>query len=200
VVSYLFVLLLLVGPLVAWILTGVLRNQFPPAWILVPNPLSALFSAFAPSVSYGGSSPALFELSRVLGGMAVGGGTPSGFVLPRPIYHYTLPFYGLLSLALYLLATRLVRPTQRWRIRAREITLALSALLVLILAVGIPFLLTLDRYERNDSPSTLEGKPLRPWVETMGPEVPVQPLTVIEPGVDLAPTPTSTPEADQEAQ
>jgi ABC-type transport system involved in multi-copper enzyme maturation permease subunit len=194
VLSYLFVLILLIGPLLVWIMIGVLRNQLPPSWILIPNPVSALFSAFAPATSYGGSS-VLFELSRVLGGVAVEGGEPGKFLLPRPLYHYTLPFYGLLSFSFYLLATRLVRPTRRWRIRRREALLALVALLVLAAVVAIPFLATLDRYERRIQLAT--PTPVsRPVPPMMGPAVPepmIREVTIAEPMIESEPTPTSTP-------
>ena len=41
--------------------------------------------------------------------------------IPRPLYHYTIPFYTLLSLILYMLSTRLVQPTRRWRMRWKEL-------------------------------------------------------------------------------
>jgi hypothetical protein len=192
VLSYLFVLLLLIGPLLVWIMMGVLRNQMPPAWLLIPNPISALFSALAPSTSYGNSS-VLFEISRVLGGVAIDGNESGAFVLPRPLYHYTLPLYGLLSLALYLLATRLVRPTRRWRIRRREVLWAVIALLVLVVVVAVPFLATADRYER----AVLRGTPtpaftsVPPIIGPVKPERMLRGATIVEPVPPPSPTPTS---------
>lgn len=204
VLTYLFVLVLLIGPLGAWIVTGVLRNQMPPSWILIPNPLSALLSALAPSTSYSGRSSVLFELSRILGGVAIENNEPGTFVLPRPIYHYTLPFYGLLSLGLYLLATRLVRPTQRWRIRWREAALALAALLALGLAVAVPFLVTADRYERRPQLVTPMPmlKPVPPIIGPVEPERRIREVTIVEPVAEsrLTPTPASVPRVEQEAR
>jgi ABC-type transport system involved in multi-copper enzyme maturation permease subunit len=198
VVSYLCVLFLLIGPLLIWILAGVLRNRMPPSWILIPNPVSALFSVFAPATSYGGSSSVLFELSRVLGGIAIENGEAGKYALPRPLYHYTLPFYGLLSLGLYLLSTRLVRPTRRWRIRRREGLLAAGALLVFLLAVALPFLATFDRYERkalNATPAPV-FRSMPPVIGPVEPELMIQEVAPVKPP---RPTPTSTAAEKREA-
>jgi ABC-type transport system involved in multi-copper enzyme maturation permease subunit len=196
--SYLCVLILLIGPLLAWILAAVTQNRIPPSWILIPNPISALFSAFVPPVSYGGS-PDFLQLSRVLGGAAIDG-EPGKFLLPRPLYHYTLPFYGMLSLALYLLATRLVRPTRRWRIRRREALLAVVALLVLVVVVVVPFLATRDRYERR---SQLAPPPISravpPMIGPVGPERMIQEATIAETMPESKLAPTSTPQVDRGA-
>ena len=107
----------------------------------------------------------------------------------RPVYHYTLPFYGLLSLGLYLLAARLVRPTRRWRIRRREALWAVVALLVLATLVAVPFVATAHRYELRP-----EGTPtpalLRPFVGPVIPEVPVREVQIVKP---VQPSPTPTP-------
>lgn len=148
VLSYLSALALLIGPLLVYIFVGVLRQAEPPRWILIPNPASALFSALAPSTPQGGGG-FLTQLSWVLSG-ALGmmdGRAMSSARVPRPLYHYTLPLYGLISLILYAWATRLVRTTRRWRIRWREVLLGLACLVVFFGVVSIPFLLTLDRYE-----------------------------------------------------
>jgi len=36
--------------------------------------------------------------------------------IPRPLYHYSLAIYGAITIVLYLITTRLVLPTRRWRI------------------------------------------------------------------------------------
>jgi hypothetical protein len=167
----------------------------PPSWLLIPNPISALFSAFAPAASYGRSSPVFFELSRVLGGIAVESSEPGAFMLPRPLYHYTLPFYGLLSLGLYLLCTRLVRPTRRWRIRRREALLAGGAVLAFVLVVATLFLATFDRYERaalNATPTPM-FKPVPSMIGPVRPE-----MMRIEPLAPAPPVPTDTPVTSRE--
>jgi ABC-type transport system involved in multi-copper enzyme maturation permease subunit len=201
VLGYLVVLGLLVGPLIAYTLVGVLRQTLPPSWILIPNPVSALFSAL-PAGSPGGSSISfVYGLSQLLGGtMAVNAGQVLGPVLPRPLYHYTLPVYGLLSLSLYLLATRLVRPTRRWKIHWQEALIALALFFFLGLAVAVPFVLTADRYERSavqatPTPFPFEGPPLPPGAMIE------REVFVVEaaPFVSPIPTPTPTPSLESRA-
>jgi ABC-2 type transport system permease protein len=151
VVSYLIVVAMIAGPLIAYIAFGILKQAEPPRWILVINPLSALFSALTPSTSTGGSfsSNILWTLGIGLGGNLgmLTGSTISMVGIPRPLYHYSLPLYGVISMVLYLLSTRLVRPTRRWKLTHREILFALGLLLLFGGAVGVAFLSTADRYE-----------------------------------------------------
>jgi ABC-2 type transport system permease protein len=170
VVSYLVVVALIAGPLIAYIATGILNQAEPPRWILVPNPLSALFSALTPSSNMGGSfsSNLLWTLGIGLGGNLgiLSGSTISMVGIPRPLYHYSLPLYGAIALVLYLLSTRLVRPTQRWKFTRREIVFALAVLLVFGGAVGLAFLSTADRYENAGIAQTdsLPSPEMRPPV------------------------------------
>jgi len=117
VLSYLVVLGLLIGPLFLYALVGVLRMEEPPRWILVPNPMSALFSALTPSVPDNGAAGVFGGLGMVLAGnLSVLSGDQ--IKLLRPLYHYTLALYGAVALILYLLATRLMQPAharQKWR-------------------------------------------------------------------------------------
>jgi ABC-2 type transport system permease protein len=170
VVSYLVVVALIAGPLIAYIATGILNQAEPPRWILVPNPLSALFSALTPSSNMGGSfsSNLLWTLGIGLGGNLgiLSGSTISMVGIPRPLYHYSLPLYGAIALVLYLLSTRLVQPTQRWKFTRREIVFALAVLLVFGGAVGLAFLSTADRYENAGIAQTdsLPSPEMRPPV------------------------------------
>lgn len=199
VLGYMVVLGMLVGPLIVYILVGVLRQTLPPSWILIPNPVSALFSALPTGSSGGSSISFVFELGRLLGGaMAADSSRVLGPILPRPLYHYTLPAYGLLSLSLYLLATRLVRPTRRWRIHWQEALIALALFFLLGLAVATPFVLTADRYERRTvkavpTPFPFEGPPLPPGVAIERAVVVVESTPLVPPLPTPAPTPTPTP-------
>lgn len=154
VASYLVVVALVGGPLIAYIATGIIRDAEPPRWILVVNPLSALFSAVTPTASTGGtlSNNLLWALGIGLGGNMgiLTGSSISQVGIPRPLYHYSLPVYGLISLSLYLLSTRLVRPTQRWKISRREILIVLAILLLFGGVVSLAFLSSADRYENVD--------------------------------------------------
>ena len=57
--------------------------------------------------------------------------------IPRPLYHYTIPFYGVLSIILYMLATRLVQPARRWRMRRRDVLVGLGTLLLVASGIGL---------------------------------------------------------------
>ncbi|HEM45770.1 MAG TPA: ABC transporter permease, partial [Alphaproteobacteria bacterium] len=147
VLSYVVVLVLFFGPTFFYVLTGILRQAEPPRWILIPNPLSALSSAVAPSMptdSVGGVLSGISMLFAGNLGILTGSGATG---IPRPLYHYTLPLYGVLSLVLYFLAIRLVQPVRRWRIRRRDVVTAVALLLLLTGAVAAGFLATADRYE-----------------------------------------------------
>lgn len=189
VVSYLFVLLLLLGPLLLYILVGVLRQSEPPAWLLVPNPASALFSAIAPSLS-GDQLGGLFRgLGMALAGdLAMVTGSVSSAGIPRPLYHYSLPLYGLLTLGLYVLASRLVQPVRRWGVRWKEVLGALALLLLLAGLTGAAYWATADRYEwfRPPQPTPVAGVP--PQVPVM-----VEERVVIERVVPVGPVPTEAP-------
>jgi ABC-2 type transport system permease protein len=194
VLSYLVVLALLVGPLLAYIFVGVLRQSEPPRWLLVPNPISALFSALAPSLP-SNSGGVLSTLVWGLGGRlwSLTGSMSMSDRIPRPLYHYTLPLYGLLSLALYLVSTRLVRTARRWRLRWREVLAGLGLLVALAGVVAVPFLLTSSRYEWfaiNATPTPMVAVPPRAVSVPVVVEVPVGALPTVTP----APTePPSTP-------
>jgi ABC-2 type transport system permease protein len=113
-ISYLATLGLLIGPILLYRMAGVLMQGQSSRWLLVPSPISALFSALAMSSPYGKQVSFLSELGYMLGSpprIALGG----MFLphIPRPLYHYTLVLYGGLSLVLYLLAIRLVRSSRR---------------------------------------------------------------------------------------
>jgi len=148
VMSYLVALGLLVAPLLVNLARGAFTQGLVPRWLLVPSPLSALFSALSIASPYGKEVTPLSELGlRLSGALGIRPIRASLSYIPRPIYHYTLALYGALSLAFYLLATRLVRPFRRWHIRWRELLGALILIAVLGAAVAVPFALTAGHYE-----------------------------------------------------
>lgn len=194
VASYLFVLGLLAGPTLAYLFIGVLRQSEPPGWILIPNPVSALFSALVPASQLGGGPiEILWSIGRVLGGGLGMPGSWSGLV--RPLYHYTLVLYGTLVVGLYLLASRLVQPVQRWRIGWRGVLAGVVALLGLAALVTGGYLATTDRYEH--APGRATPTPVaRPPVTAPRPVVVREVVreVVVERAVPPPrPTPTPTP-------
>jgi ABC-type transport system involved in multi-copper enzyme maturation permease subunit len=146
IASYLVVLGLLGVPTVVYGIIGIIRQAEPPRWLLVPSPISAIFSAIAPSSSLGNSGLSMVGgLSMLMSGNL--GGMIGADSIPRPLYHYTLPLYGLITLVLYLFASRLIRPARRWEIKTKEIIIGLVAILVFIGAVMLAFGFSMDRYD-----------------------------------------------------
>jgi len=214
VVSYLVVLALLIGPIFFYILVAVFRQAEPPRWILVPDPVSALFSALSPAASSDGPAGVFWGLGMALGGnLNVLSGFGGSGGVPRPLYHYTLPFYGAISLVLYLLATRLVRPTHPWRVRWKEVATALVLLLAFGSVVALAFALTSERYEKAgalaiptpapvmvEPPAVMREVVVAAEVEPTWTPTPT-PVPTREPQV-ISPLPTVTPapaDADQVA-
>lgn len=188
VVSYLAVLLMLLGPVFLYILSGILRNAEPPRWILIPNPLSALFSAVSTSTPDDGLVGFSLGVSTILGGnmsRADAIGFPGG--IPRPLYHYTLPFYGMLTLVLYLLSVQIVQPARRWRVRWKELLTALVLFLFFIGVVMLGFVTTAHRYERAGLFSRPSPTPVPGPVNLSGPAPVVVERVVVEKEVVAVP-------------
>lgn len=167
IASYLIVLGMLGAPTVIYGIVGVLRQAEPPRWLLVASPINALFSAIAPSTSLGNSSISMIGgLSMLMGGNL--GTMISTDSIPRPLYHYTLPLYGLITLVLYLFATRLIRPARRWQLKAKEIIIALTTILVFAALIGLGFSISANRYENISifaTPTPFMPMPVEPMME-----------------------------------
>ena len=194
VLSYLVVLALLIGPVFVYILTGVLWQAEPPRWLLVPNPLSALFSALSPSMPGDGPASIFLNLGMALGGnlgVLTGSGNTAG--VPRPLYHYALPLYGALTLVLYLLSIRLVQPVRRWRPGWKEALGALALLLIFGGVVVLAFASTADRYERASLWPTPPPRGVQEAVIEREIVVPVPRVEPTEASVAISLTPTPTP-------
>lgn len=195
VLSYLLVLALLIGPLLVYVLVGIMRQAEPPRWILVPNPMSALFSAMTPATPGPAAGGFFFGLSMGLSGnlRALSSGQIG---VPRPLYHYTLPLYGAMTLALFLLSTRLIQPARRWRVSWKEMLISLALFLVLGGTVALVFGLTSGRYEQVSILSAPTPVPVPgPVVVQKAVAVPMQ---VPPPVPTLTPTPALI-EGDQVA-
>ena len=136
VFSYLVILILIVGTYMLYIFWGVMTQNFPPRFILVVNPFSALAAVLSPNGNQAGVS-SFFSL--------MAGWDPSVTVNNsgqieeiRPLWHYTLAFYLVLSTSLYLLATRFIQPIRPWRLGGQAIViLALIAILYASLGAAI---------------------------------------------------------------
>lgn len=170
VFSYLTVAALLFGPIFAAILSGIFHQGEPDRWIMTPSPIMVLASTFQPSLSADSISSAFWMLGSPVYWIL---GTPiSVDSIPRPAYHYGLPLYLLITLVLYLVSTRLVRPVRRWQIRWYDLLLALVLIFGLLGLITLGFLTTANRYENvkilpTATPAPLmEIMPVTPAVET----------------------------------
>jgi ABC-type transport system involved in multi-copper enzyme maturation permease subunit len=155
IASFVVVIIFTLGPLLLTLLYAALnQGKEPPRWLLAPSPISALAAALA-SVSGQNNFGQFFY---ILSGIFNTGVTPiSATSIPRPLYHFSLPFYLILSTVLYMLSTRLLQPARRWKMRPRELLLNLGVLAVLVGLVAAGFLFTTNRYEKA---VTQNGPPL----------------------------------------
>lgn len=143
--TYVVVFLLIFGPIIAGVFAGMMQQGEPPRWIMAPSPISALASTMSPSVNIQNLSSFFWVLSSFFW---IFGGTPISMTsIPRPLYHYSIPLYGLIALVLYLAATRLVLPTRRWRIHWSEALIAVILLLGYAGMVAVGYYTTANRYE-----------------------------------------------------
>jgi ABC-2 type transport system permease protein len=176
--AYLVVLFLVFAPLFFSIMAGVMRQGDPPRWMLIPSPLTALASAMMPSVNSQNFASMFWMLGSPVS-WVMGSPPISLYSIPRPIYHYSLPIYGLITLILYMITTRLVRPSNRWRITLGEAMLAIVLILGYTGIVSLGFILTSDRYENYLYAHPAEQQDISPEI------TPVQPLNLLEPPVLL---------------
>jgi hypothetical protein len=162
-----------------------MKQSDPPYWIMMSSPISVLASAFAPSVNVQSISSTFWMLGSPVYWLL--GGPPISLTsIPRPAYHIGLPVYGLLTILLYLIAARLVKPVRRWRIHWSEAALALIILCSYSGVIALGYLATTNRYENIQivTPQTPTPAAL---IETPGP--------IIAPGgsPNLQATPASYP-------
>ena len=164
VLTYLTIAILLIGPLFIAVLVGVMKQSDPPYWIMMSSPISVLASAFAPSVNVQSISSTFWMLGSPVYWLL--GGPPISLTsIPRPAYHIGLPLYGLITLLLYLVAARLVRPVRRWRIHWSEASLGLIIFSSYVGVIALGYLATTNRYEniqivtpQTPAPGTLPGE------------------------------------------
>lgn len=150
VASFLVVVAAMLGPLfIAVLYTALRQGQEPPRWILIPSPVSALAAALTGSFSYSNGGEVFYVLSGIFN---MGVSPISQTSIPRPLYHFSLPFYTLISVILFMLSTRLLQATQRWRIRPKELIFGILILLVVAALIAAGFLLSANRYEWAGTP------------------------------------------------
>jgi hypothetical protein len=128
VLSYLVILIMIGGTYALYIFWGVMAQDFPPRFILVINPFSALASVLSRDGYQAGVS-GLFSFLAGWGPALVAGDL-SQLAQSRPLWHYSLAFDLGLSTALYLLATRFIKPVRPWRLERRAIILLASIAII----------------------------------------------------------------------
>ncbi len=148
VLSYIVVLLLVLGSTFGWMAAGALNmaqyglgggGPYPtsggPQALLYVNPFSALVSAVMPVEAVGqvfSMGPGLSILFYFAGGTEILG-LYATQPAARPLWQYTVAIYLAATMILYLVTTQLVKPVRRWRVGWRG---AAVALLVLLLIAG----------------------------------------------------------------
>lgn len=196
VLSYVVVLALVLAPAVVYILVAIARRDTPPAWILAPNPVSALASTLVAGVPRSGAFDLLYGLTMLLSGSLGRDPFSSAGSSARPLYHYSLVFYTGLALVLYLLSTQLIKPTRRWRVGRRGALAAVGLLALFGGTSALAFGLSAHRY-------TSPGEQQAPWAAPAIPAPVVVERVVVEveeampvsPLPGLSPIPTPTPAA-----
>jgi hypothetical protein len=68
--------------------------------------------------------------------------------IPRPLYHYSLPFYGMITIVFYFISSRLVIPTKKWVLSRKDILTFISAILILVGLTFTAYYITTDSYEQ----------------------------------------------------
>ena len=144
--SYLVVISMLFGPIFIATAAGILSAESPPRWILVFSPISALASALSTSANLQDMSGISGMLGNPLNWMW-GAPAISQTEIPRPLYHYSIPIYIAITFILYIITTRLVRLTNRWRIHWTEALVILTVSLGFIGLMFLAYLATANRYE-----------------------------------------------------
>jgi ABC-type transport system involved in multi-copper enzyme maturation permease subunit len=195
VLSYLVILLMIAGSYAVYIFWGIMTRNFPPRFILVANPFSALASVLA-SDGYQAGVSSFFALLAGWGPMLING-DPAQIVELRPLWHYTLAFYLALSTGLYLLATRFIKPVRPWRIGWRDVALvALIAGLYGVVGATVFF----KEIQGTIYPASPISTPTPVPSIFVAPAMPVPAGGIAVPVKPIAPPPTEAPteEADDE--
>ncbi len=142
VISYAFVIALIVATPLVYIFWGVIGERAPPRAILYPNPFVAMGSALGLTEPTGllWNGPQSMLLLPLMLPFMTFGSEVAAFqqVSLRPIWQYTVLLYAGLTLFCYLLSTQLVKPVRRWRIGWRG---ALLLTLVLLIYGGAAYAL-----------------------------------------------------------
>ncbi|MBA3532815.1 MAG: ABC transporter permease subunit [Ardenticatenales bacterium] len=138
VMSYLTLLLLIMGPYFIYFFWGVIAHRTPPPALLYPNPFTAMISIVDLGQNgmnfMGGFAYFLFNL--LTGGMGFGG---PQLQVNHPAWHWTLALYSMITLVLGLATILLVRPVGRRRVTVPQAVLALLLIVAMIASFTMIF-------------------------------------------------------------
>jgi hypothetical protein len=191
--SYVVILIFLGGTYALYIFWGVMIQDFPPRFILIFNPFSALASV----LSSGTSTASISVVFGILSGWGPFMGDPGQLADLRPLWHYTLAFQIGLTTGLYLVATRFIKPIRPWRLQRQEVTI-LALIIFLYLGGGTTIFFRDIQTTINPPPETPTPTPaLRPVMPVPMVEPTPVPESVIEEATAEA---TQEPEADSNEQ
>lgn len=181
VISYIVIAVIIFGSILIYVAVGILQQDIPPRWIIAINPLSALASALTNTSAQYNSVLSFIPILGVDINM-LGGDVVSFTSIPRPLYHYSLPLYGLITLILYFLSIRFIMPTKRWNITRKDILIFLSALFLLCAIILTAFFATTNNYEQAINPNNQGVSfPLGPMAEPAIRQAVAVPVEVIPP-------------------
>lgn len=187
IVSLLVMIVMLLVPVFISVILLVINQQDMPRWFLAISPISAAASSI---LTPGGQQSGVNPLSFIfLGGMLDQSLVPISFdSIPRPIYHYSLVLFSVLTIVFYMGAVSLVNPGHRWRLSLKQILTALALLVLLAGLVTAGFFATAGHYEWYNSSST-DTSDINSDI-TSTPVAPIETERVIVPeNVQATPTP-----------
>lgn len=170
VASFLVVLGLNFVPLVIAGVMAISSQGEMPRMVLAFSPISILAAVLTPfSSPYGSALDILPFISGYSFRSAI---VPVSMVsIPRPLYHYGLAIYAVLTLVLYLLAVRLVRPSRRWRFTRKELLRTGLAVLIFAGLASAAYFISAPRYEWNvvaaGTPTPIPGFMSEPTIPMM---------------------------------
>ncbi|MGB0388750.1 MAG: ABC transporter permease [Ardenticatenaceae bacterium] len=139
VMSYLSVITLIIGPLIATILWGILKQQTPPPAFSYLNPFNAMLSVISIGIDNGFAlfdNPMYFFFALLGGNIMFG---TSSLPLSHPAWHWTLSFYTLITLFLSILTVFFVRPAGHRRPSVPQALLTLVLILVVLGSMSLIF-------------------------------------------------------------
>lgn len=146
IISLLVMVFLLLGPVFISIIMVVLGQNNMSRWLVGLSPISAVTSTLlAPGGQQFDSNPLSFLF---FGGILNQTLVPvSSTAIPRPVYHYSLVIFSLLTVLFYMGSISLVDPTRRWRLTLRQSLAGVGLIVVLAALSVVGYASTADHYE-----------------------------------------------------